>query len=80
MEEHVVCYGKSIHVGKRSKAMGRGVRRMPFRKALKRDIWEQSPEAVAVGERWIRFAVAAGMFHSVKIAIDSLSRSLWVRI
>jgi hypothetical protein len=34
------------------KAMGRGVRRMPFRPALKRDWWEQSPEAKAVGERW----------------------------
>jgi hypothetical protein len=34
------------------KAHGRGVRRMPFRKALKRDVWEQSPEAVAIGEQW----------------------------
>ncbi len=34
------------------KAMGRGVRRMPFRPALKRDRWEQSPEAKAVGEKW----------------------------
>jgi len=25
---------------------------MPFRKALKRDVWEQSPEAVAIGEQW----------------------------
>jgi len=32
--------------------MGRGVRRMPFRPALKRDWWEQSPEAKAVGEKW----------------------------
>jgi hypothetical protein len=34
------------------KAMGRGVRRMPFRPALKRDWWEQSSEAKAVGEKW----------------------------
>ena len=34
------------------KAHGRGVRRMPFRKALKRDIWEQSKEAKEIGERW----------------------------
>jgi hypothetical protein len=34
------------------KSMGRGVRRMPFRKALKRDVWEQSPEALAIGEQW----------------------------
>jgi len=34
------------------KAHGRGVRRMPFRKALKRDVWEQSPEALAIGEQW----------------------------
>jgi flavin-dependent dehydrogenase len=37
---------------KDEKALGRGVRRMPFRKALKRDVWEPSPAAVAVGERW----------------------------
>jgi hypothetical protein len=35
-----------------SKSMGRGVRRMPFRKALKRDNWEPSPEAIAVKEQW----------------------------
>jgi hypothetical protein len=34
------------------KAMGRGVRRMPFRKALKRDVWEQSEAAKAVGDQW----------------------------
>jgi hypothetical protein len=34
------------------KAMGRGVRRLPFRKAKKRDIWEQSPEAKKIAERW----------------------------
>lgn len=34
------------------KAMGRGVRRMPFRPALKRDVWEPSPAAKAVGEQW----------------------------
>ena len=32
--------------------MGRGVRRMPFRKALKRDDWEPSSEAMAVKEQW----------------------------
>ena len=37
---------------KDEKALSRGVRRMPFRKALKRDVWEPSPAAVAVGERW----------------------------
>ena len=35
-----------------AKAMGRGVRRMPFRKALKRDVWEQSEAAKAVGAQW----------------------------
>jgi hypothetical protein len=34
------------------KAMGRGVRRLPFRKAKKRDVWEQSESAKKVGERW----------------------------
>ena len=32
--------------------MGRGVRRMPFRKALKRDVWDPSEQAVAIGEQW----------------------------
>ena len=31
---------------------GRKIRRMPFRKDLKRDRWEQSPEAIAIGKRW----------------------------
>jgi len=34
------------------KAHGRGVRRMPFRKALKRDVWEPSAAAVAIGNQW----------------------------
>lgn len=34
------------------KAMGRGVRRLPFRKAKKRDIWQQSESAKKVAERW----------------------------
>tara|TARA_B100001079_G_scaffold259057_1_gene257860 strand:- start:1300 stop:1596 length:297 start_codon:yes stop_codon:yes gene_type:complete len=37
---------------KDEKSMGRGVRRMPFRKALKRDDWEPSREAKAVKEQW----------------------------
>jgi len=37
---------------KDERSLGRGVRRMPFRKALKRDVWEPSPAAIAVGERW----------------------------
>jgi hypothetical protein len=37
---------------KDSKAMGRGVRRLPFRKAKKRDLWEPSDSAKKVGERW----------------------------
>ena len=37
---------------KDAKAMGRGVRRMPFRKAKSRDRWEQSPEAASIGEQW----------------------------
>jgi hypothetical protein len=31
---------------------GRMVHRMPFRKSLKRDIWEPSPEALEVGAQW----------------------------
>jgi hypothetical protein len=32
--------------------MGRGVRRMPFRPALSRDVWEPSEEAKAIGQQW----------------------------
>ncbi|MGB0612209.1 MAG: hypothetical protein ACPGMW_06250, partial [Poseidonia sp.] len=39
---------------KDDKAMGRGVRRLPFRPALKRDHWEPSDEAKAIGEQWKR--------------------------
>jgi hypothetical protein len=28
---------------------------MPFRKALKRDVWEPSDQAVAIGEQWNEF-------------------------
>jgi hypothetical protein len=31
---------------------GRLVHRMPFRKSLKRDIWEPSNRAIEVGEQW----------------------------
>ena len=31
---------------------GRVVSRMPFRKALKRDIWEPSAKAVSIGKQW----------------------------
>jgi len=34
------------------KALGRGVRRMPFRPALPRDAWEPSEEAKAIGQQW----------------------------
>ena len=34
------------------KSMSRGVRRMPFRKSLKRDDWEPSEAAMAVKNQW----------------------------
>ena len=42
------------------KAMGRGVRRLPFRKAKKRDIWEQSESANKVAERWDKIRRSGG--------------------
>ena len=42
------------------KAMGRGVRRLPFRKAKKRDIWEQSDSANKVAERWDKIRRSGG--------------------
>jgi len=37
---------------KDQKAMGRGVRRMPFRNALKRDVWEPSDRANEIKAQW----------------------------
>ena len=42
------------------KAMGRGVRRLPFRKAKKRDLWEASESAVKVGQRWDKIRRSGG--------------------
>ena len=42
------------------KAMGRGVRRLPFRKAKKRDIWEQSDSANEVAKRWDKIRRSGG--------------------
>ncbi len=42
------------------KSMGRGVRRMPFRKALKRDDWEPSAEAIAVKDEWKEIRSSGG--------------------
>ena len=42
------------------KAMGRGVRRLPFRKAKKRDLWEPSESAMDVGEKWDKVRRAGG--------------------
>ena len=42
------------------KAHGRGVRRLPFRKALKRDNWEQSEDALEIGQRWNKIRKGGG--------------------
>ena len=41
------------------KAMGRGVRRLPFRKA-KSDLWEMSDEAKSVADRWDKIRRSGG--------------------
>ena len=40
--------------------MGRGVRRMPFRKAKARDHWEPSEEASVVGTQWTEIRRSGG--------------------
>ena len=50
-----------------AKAMGRGVRRMPFRKALKRDVWEQSEAAKAVGAQWDAARLKGGELSLIHI-------------
>ena len=42
------------------KAHGRGVRRLPFRPALKRDVWQPSSAAQAVGDQWDRIRRGGG--------------------
>tara|TARA_Y100000768_G_scaffold357001_1_gene311792 strand:- start:366 stop:641 length:276 start_codon:yes stop_codon:yes gene_type:complete len=42
------------------KAMGRGVRRLPFRKAKKRDLWEQSESAQKIADRWDKVRRSGG--------------------
>ena len=37
------------------KSLGRGVRRLPFRKAHKRDNWSQSVSAQEIGDKWAEF-------------------------
>ena len=37
------------------KSLGRGVRRLPFRKAHKRDNWDQSVSAQEIGDKWAEF-------------------------
>ena len=55
------------------KSMGRGVRRMPFRKALKRDHWEPSDDAKAVGAQWDRIRRGGGQ---ISFANDAESDSV----
>ena len=44
-------FGK-LWLKKETSADGRIVWRLPFREALKRDVWEQSPQADAIAEEW----------------------------
>ena len=55
------------------KSMGRGVRRMPFRKALKRDDWEPSKQANAVKNQWKKIRKTGG---SISFSEDSDRLSL----
>tara|TARA_B100000029_G_scaffold385905_1_gene381636 strand:- start:112 stop:462 length:351 start_codon:yes stop_codon:yes gene_type:complete len=45
---------------KETTADGRKIWRMPFRKALKRDNWEQSPEADVIAEQWNQIKKSGG--------------------
>jgi len=45
---------------KETTADGRKIWRMPFRKALKRDRWEQSPEADVIAEQWNQIKKSGG--------------------
>ena len=48
----IYTFSNKFMLRKDPNSMGRGVRRMPFRKALKRDYWEPSNEANLVKEQW----------------------------
>ena len=47
-------------LNKETTADGRKIWRMPFRKALKRDNWEQSPEADLIAEQWNQIKKSGG--------------------
>lgn len=48
----IYTFANKFMLQKDPNSMGRGVRRMPFRKALKRDNWEPSAEANMIKEQW----------------------------
>ena len=52
---------------------GRTIRRMPFRKALKRDVWKPSERAVEIGKEWKEIRTKGG---KISFSEDSDSESI----
>ncbi len=52
---------------------GRKMRRMPFRKRLKRDIWEPSERALEIGEQWEKIKREGG---KVSFSEESESKTI----
>ncbi len=52
---------------------GRNMRRMPFRKALKRDVWKPSERAVEIGKEWKEIRTKGG---KISFSEDSDSESI----
>ena len=52
---------------------GRTMRRMPFRKALKRDVWEPSERAIEIGNEWKEIRRSGG---KISFSKDSDSNSI----
>ena len=73
VQDAAVSSRYTVYAEKDPKAMGRGVRRMPFRKAKSRDVWEQSPEAASIGEQWNEVRRGGG---KVSFANDSDESSI----
>ena len=48
----IFFFANLVMLKKTSTKDGREMRRMPFRKALKRDVWEPSERAVEIGNEW----------------------------
>lgn len=69
----IFFFANLVMLKKTSTKDGREMRRMPFRKALKRDVWEPSERAVEIGNEWKEIRREGG---KISFSKDSDSNSI----